>query len=394
MKITDLKSTIVSVPFKKPTHWPYGRWDGTTAVVVELETDEGITGIGESVCPQWPAEAFKNIIDSAKAALIGEDPFNTERILKKIEGRGGWSFARHFVGYALGGIDMALWDIIGKACGQPLYKLLGGLMREKCEGFGYIPHDEPDVMAADAVKTVQAGFRTIYCKYTDIEHLRDAIAAIRAAIGEEPKLWVDFNQTLSPGFAVQFLSEMEKYRIDIVEQPVIASNLEGMAYVKNSTSSRVLAHESSWTLYEAMNVIKHDAADIISVEPRMTWGILATKKAAGIAEAAGVPVLMHSAGELGVATAAFLHVIASTPNFILCNQSMYEWYADDYIKGGKLPIEEGCLRVPGGAGLGVELDEDKMMQYHEKFREIGQLSSFGIPPDGAVDAPVPLWPTY
>ena len=183
MKITNLKSTIVSVPFKKPTFWPYGRWDGTTAVVIEVETDEGITGIGESICSQWPAEAFKKIIDSAEAALIGEDPFNTERLLKKIEGQGGWSFARHFVGYALGGIDMALWDIIGKACGQPLYKLLGGLMREKCEGFGYIPHDEPDVMAADAVKTVQAGFRTIYCKYTDIEHLREAIAAIRAAIG-------------------------------------------------------------------------------------------------------------------------------------------------------------------------------------------------------------------
>jgi L-alanine-DL-glutamate epimerase-like enolase superfamily enzyme len=122
--------------------------------------------------------------------------------------------------------------------------------------------------------------------------------------------------------------------------------------------------------------------------------MMATKKAAGIAEAAGIPVLMHSAGELGVATAAFLHIIASTPNFILSNQCMYEWYADDYIKGGKLQFEKGCLHVPTGAGLGVELDEDKMMQYHEKFREVGQLSAFGVPPDGGINAPVPLWPTY
>jgi len=394
MKITNLKSTILSVPFKKPTLWPYGRWDGTTAVVVEIETDVGITGIGESVCVQWPAEAFKHIIDGTKVFLVGEDPFNTERILKKLEGMGGWAFARHFAGFALGGIDMALWDIIGKTCGQPLYKLLGGMMREKGECFGYIPHDAPDVMASDAEAAVRAGYRTIYCKYTDIEHLRDAIAAIRAAIGGKPKLWVDFNQTLSPGFAVQFLREMEKYSIDIVEQPVIATNLEGMAYVKNSISSRILAHESSWTLYEAMNVIKHDAADIISVEPRMTWGIMATKKAAGIAEAAGIPVLMHSAGELGVATAAFLHIIASTPNFILSNQCMYEWYVDDYIKGGKLPLEKGCLRVPKGKGLGVELDKDRMGQYHEKFKEVGQFSCFGVPPDGGINVPVPLWPTY
>lgn len=394
MKITNLKSTILSIPFKKATYWPYGCWNGTTVVVVEIETDEGITGIGESICMQWPAEAFKNILDGTKVFLLGEDPFNTERILKKMEGMGGWSFARHFVGYALGGIDMALWDIIGKACNQPLYKLLGGVMREKSECFGYIAHDTAEIMATEAERAVQEGYGTIYCKYTDIEHLREAIAAIRSAIGEKPKLWVDFNQTLSPGFAVQFLREMETYRLDIVEQPVLASNLEGMAYVKNASPSRILAHESSWTLYEAMNVIKHDAADIISVEPRMTWGIMATKKAAGIAEAAGLPVIMHSAGELGVATAAFLHVIASTPNFILPNQCMYEWHADDYIKGGKMQLDKGCLTVPKGMGLGVELDENKMTQYHEKYKEVGQLSNFGAPPKGGVNGPVPLWPTY
>ncbi|NIQ40224.1 MAG: mandelate racemase [Proteobacteria bacterium] len=394
MKITDLKSTILSIPFKKPTHWPYGRWDGITVAVVEIETDEGIVGIGESVCQQKPAEAFKHFIDSSKPLLLGENPFNTERIGKKFEGFGGWVFGRHFAGYALGGIDMALWDIIGKACNQPLHNLLGGKIRDKSECFKYIQHDDPEVMAADAKEAVRQGYRTIYCKYTDIAHLRKAIDAIRGAIGEEPRLWVDFNQTLSPGFAVQFLREMERYRVDIAEQPVLASNLEGMAYVKNSVSSRILAHESSWTLHEAMNVIKRDAADIISVEPRLTWGIMATKKAAAVAEAAGLPVIMHSAAELGVATAAFLHVIASTPNFILANQCMYDWFGDDYIKGGKLQFERGCLRVPEGPGLGVELDRDKMKEYHEKYQEVGTLMVFGVAPDQLPHVPVPLWPAY
>jgi L-alanine-DL-glutamate epimerase-like enolase superfamily enzyme len=394
VKIKDLKSTILSVPFAKPTFWPYGRWDGMTVVVIEIETDEGIVGLGESICFQSSAEAIKIFVDKTKPFLLGQDAFDTERIGKRIEGLGGWTFGRHFAGYALGGIDMALWDIIGKACNQPVYKLLGGKIRDKSECFKYIHHDEPEVMAAEAKEAVRQGYNTIYCKYTGIEHLKEAVEAIRGEIGDQPKLWVDFNGTLSPGFAVKFLKEMERYRIDIAEQPVLPSNLDGMAYVRNSVSSQILAHESSWTLYETLNVIKKGAADIISVEPRMTWGMMATKKAAAVAESAGMPVIMHSFAELGVAQAAFLHVIASTPNFILANQCMYDWYDDDYIKGGKLPFEGPFLRVPEGPGLGVELDREKMIQYNEKYKEVGMFSVFGLDPEGLRTAPPPLFPSY
>lgn len=394
VKIKDLKSTIVSIPFAKPTFWPYGRWDGMTVVVIEIETDQGIIGLGESICIQNSAEAIKLFVDSTKPCLLNQDPFDTERIGKRIEGLGGWTFGRHFAGYALAGIDMALWDIIGKACNQPVYKLLGGKIRDKSEGFKFIHHDEPEKMAAEASEAVTTGYNTIYCKYTGIEHLQAAIEAIRSEIGEQPKLWVDFNGTLSPGFAVQFLNEMERYRIDIAEQPVLPSNLEGMAYVRNSVSSQILAHESTWTLYETLNVIKKEAADIISVEPRMTWGIMATKKTAAVAEAAGMPVIMHSFAELGVAQAAFLHVIASTPNFILANQCMYDWYDDDYIKGGKMPFEGAFLRVPEGPGLGVELDRKKMNHYHETYQKKGMFSVFGLNPEELRSAPPPLFPSY
>ena len=394
MQITDLKSTILSVPFAEPTLWPYGRWDGMTVVVIEIETDAGITGLGESVCMQKPASAIKAIIDATRPFLVGQDPFDTEPIGKKIEGLGGWNFGRHFAGYVLGGIDMALWDIAGKACGQPLYKLLGGKLRDRAECFKYIHHAPPETMAAHAAEAVRQGYRTIYCKYTTIEHLEEAIAAIRGAIGSDPILWVDFNATLSPGFAVSFLNKMQPYRIDIAEQPVLPANLDGMAYVRNSFPGRILAHESSWTLYDTLNVIKREAADIISVEPRMTWGIMATKKAAAVAEAAGMPVIMHSAAELGLAQAAFLHVIASTPNFILANQCMYDWYDDDYIQGGKLQFDGPCLRVPEGPGLGVELDPEKMELYHRNYQQVGEYSLFGMDDDALRSAPPPLFPGY
>lgn len=394
MKITDLKTTILSIPFRKPTFWPYGCWEGMTVVVIELETDAGITGLGESVCLQNSAEAVDTLIKGTRRLLMGQDPFDTERIGKRIEGLGGWTFGRHFGGYALGGIDMALWDIAGKACNQPVYKLLGGKIRHKAEGFKFIPHDEPDVMAADALEAVGLGYQTIYCKYTTIEHLEKALLAIREAIGEEPKLWVDFNATLSPGFAVGFLKKMEKVRIDIVEQPVIPSNLDGMAYVRNCVPSQILAHESSWTLNEAMNVVAKGAADIISVDPRMTWGLMACKKAAAIAEAAGLPVLMHSAAELGIAQAACLHIIASTPNFILANQCMYDWYEEDYIKDGVLSFDGPCLPVPEGPGLGVELDPEKILKYHDNYKAVGTYSMSRMDAEQARTAPPPLFPGY
>jgi L-alanine-DL-glutamate epimerase-like enolase superfamily enzyme len=394
MKITNLTSTILSVPFIMETLWPYGRWAGVTLVVVEIETDAGIVGIGESQCLVGPAEATRMLLNSVEPLLRGEDPFNIERIGKKIAGIGGWGWCPHFAGYALSGIDMALWDIMGKACGQPVYKLLGGKIRDKVKCFKYIHHGKPGVMAAEAGEAVSQGYDTIYCKYTGIAHLKDAIEAIRGTIGDEPTLWVDFNQTLSPGFAIQFLQEMSEYRIDIVEQPVLASNLDAMAYVKNATSSRVLAHESSWTPHDTLNLIKRDAADILSIDIRMSWGIVAAKKAAAVAEAAGMPVLLHSSADLGVSQAAQLHLAASTPNCILANQCLYDWFEDDYIQGGKLQFEGDCLPVPTGPGFGITLDREKLRQYHEHYKEVGTYLFFSVSPGELRTAPVPLFPTY
>ena len=395
MIITDIRTTPVSIPFTRSTRWPYGLWEGLTAILVEVETDEGIIGLGESVCLQDPASAAESYILACKPLIVGEDPFNSERLEKKIRGYGGWLFAPMTAGYVLGGIDIALWDIKAKACGLPLYKLLGGAIRKQIPFMKYLHHDAPEKMVEEASTAVGAGYETLYLKYTTIPELETAIEAVRRAVGAGSKLWVDFNQTLSPGFAVQLLRRLESIPVNIVEQPVLASDLDGMVYVKNSTTIQILAHESSWTLPDVFNVASRRAADIVSVEPRMQGSILAAKKAAAICEAVGLPVLMHSIGELGIAQAAYLHFLASTPNAILANQTMYDWLNDDIIQGGKMQIVGGCQDVPEGPGLGVQLDREKVAYYAENFRQVGKYSYFGgLGADRSPHVPVPLWPTY
>jgi len=395
LRITGLQTTLLSVPFTQPTSWPYGRWEGLTVVLVEVETNCGVTGLGESVCLQDPASSVEQYIHGCAPLLVGEDPFDCERLEKKMLGYGGWLFAQQSFGYVLGGIDMALWDIRGKACGLPLYKLLGGAVRREISFMKFLHHDSPERMADEAELAVADGYEMLYFKYTTIAELKEAIGSVRERVGLAPGIWVDFNQTLSPGFAVRLLPFLEEMGVCIVEQPTLASDVEGLKYVTTSTSIQVLAHESSWSVADAFRVAAGRAADIVSVEPRMQGSMLAAKKAAAICEAVGMPVLMHAIGELGVAHAANLHFLASTPNAILANQTLYDWLSGDVVAGGMMPLRGGRQLVPEGPGLGIELDRAKVAEYAENYRRAGKYSYFGgsHAAQGA-DLPVPLRPSY
>lgn len=393
MKITDLKTTMMAVPFTKPTYWPYGRWDGISAVLVEIETDQGLVGYGESVCLPWPPSGCQMFIDGLKPLLLNESPFNTERLLNKIEGLGGWVFGRHYAGYALSGVEMALWDLIGKAAGQPLYNLLGGRVRDGFDCMHFVPYDTPENMAREAADNVAKGFKTIYLKYSNINHLCAAVAAVREAIGYDVDLWVDFNQTLSPGFAVDILKRLEKYRIDLAEQPTESHNLQELAHVRRSTATKIVAHESAWNYREVLNVVKASAADIICIEPRMSWGVGGCKKSAIVAEAAGLPTAMHSCAELGVAQACFAHVAVSIPNLVASSQQMYDWFDDDFITE-RVRLEGGAIYPPDGPGLGVEIDRDKVAKFHENYLRNGGYAIAAVDPENMALTPTPTWPSY
>jgi L-alanine-DL-glutamate epimerase-like enolase superfamily enzyme len=205
------------------------------------------------------------------------------------------------------------------------------------------------------------------------------VRKIREAIGPKLKIRVDANQSWSAGEAVRIIRRLSEYDLEFVDQPVLMYNVDALARVRAAVDVPIASHESSWTMYEAMNVLKREAADVIHVDPRFDAGFMGARLTAGMAEAAGIPVVMHSFSELGVAQCAYMHLIASVPNFIFANQSGYYNLTDDVIKGGMLTYKEGCLDLPEDPGIGVELDPDKVQIYAVYYQENIKGKEFSQP---------------
>ncbi|MGH3758421.1 mandelate racemase/muconate lactonizing enzyme family protein [Actinophytocola sp.] len=379
MRITELRATPVAVPYRADEVWAFGRRRGQVSILLEVRTDEGLVGLGEATA--YPsADIVLAVLESLRPLVIGADAFQIERLVRRIELVGTWHHVKA-TSPAIAAVEMACWDLVGKACGQPLVNLLGGLFHDRVEFFYYVAHAESDEVAAEAKRAAEAGFTTCYLKVgaddprTDL----DRVAALRDGAGPGMALRVDANEAWSPGTAVRMIAELERYGLELVEQPVSGRNLEEMAYVRGRVGTPLLANEASWTRYDQLAVIRAGAADVLSVDNQMDGGLLNLKRSAGLCEAAGLPVVKHSLGELGVALAAAVHAIAATPNFRYANQSYGALLAGDVTDGFGGGVEsyvDGTLTVPDGPGLGVRLDPDKVAAYAELYRTEGRDFAF------------------
>lgn len=340
------------------------------SILVEVDTDEGITGLGEAAA--YPsADIVLAVLKSLDALVLGEDPTRIERIVNRIDVIGTWHHV-NATSPAIGAIEMACWDIVGKLAGLPLATLFGGPVRDRVEYFYYLGRRPPQEMEADAAEGAKAGFRTFYLKAGSDDPADDLarVEAVRSGAGPEALIRVDANEAWSPAAAIRILGELERFGIELAEQPTSGRNLTELAYVRSRIGMPLLANEASWTRSDQLDVIRHGAADVLSVDNQMDGGLLNLKRSAGIAEAAGLPVLKHSLGELGIAMYAAAHVMAATPNFLYANQSYASFLTDDVIAGvpGALPYADGCLELPTGPGIGVTLDPDKVAKYAELYR--------------------------
>ncbi|ADD43158.1 mandelate racemase/muconate lactonizing enzyme family protein [Stackebrandtia nassauensis] len=374
MRITKIRATPVAVPYRTDETWAFGSRSGMVSVLVELDTDEGIVGLGEAAA--YPsAEIVLSVLKSVERLVVGADPFRIEQLIQRIDVVGTWHHVKA-TSPAIAAVEAACWDIVGKACGQPLVNLFGGRFRDSVEFFYYVAAPDPDTVKAEGTRATAAGFTTCYLKVgsdsLDIDIER--VAALRDGIGPHMNIRIDANEAWTAGTALRAVRAMLPYGLELVEQPVSGRNLQQLAYVRGRMDVPMLANEACWTRYDQLSVIHNGAADVLSVDNQMDGGLLNLKRSAGLCAAAGMTVLKHSLGELGVALAAATHVIAATPNFRHANQAYGALLSDDIVDGfggGVDNYRDGCLDVPTGPGIGVALDPDRVARYARLYREHG-----------------------
>jgi L-alanine-DL-glutamate epimerase-like enolase superfamily enzyme len=377
MVITGLDVTFVTIPFTRPELWAWGtRW-GVTSAVIELHTDVGVTGLGEAVVVLGPTPPIVlAVLRRMEELVIGGAPNRVEHLTARVLGAGGWHSFRETAFTCWAGIEMACWDIVGKATGLSVCELLGGPIRDDVPAMFYVyGSDDLDEMIEYAKDGVSRGFDTVYVK-VGIEEERDVelVARLREAIGPKPKLRVDANEAWAPGTAVRILGRMKPFVVEYVEQPTLMFDLDGLAHVRRASGVSVAANQSSWGAFRIIDLIKRDACDVIMTDPHQEGGILAFKKAAAIAQAAGLPIVNHAFSPTTITMHAQLAVMGSSPNFILASQGHQDLLGGDVVT---TPLEYtgGRMKIPRGPGLGLELDRGRLEEYRELFNERGYASA-------------------
>jgi len=368
MKITKIELIPVDIPRKKVLTLAHygnlGQGGNFEFVLVRVHTDEGITGVGEvPPLPPLSPESQPVILDVQKKwlvpTLLGMDPFEIEEIWKRMD------FIAPTYSMAKASIDMALWDIMGKSLDMPVHRLLGGSKPEKIPNVGLVGIDEPEVVAGVASEFVSDGYKGIRLKIApgrDVE----CVAAVREAIGYDVDLRVDCNQGYRVSEAVKMIRHIEPYDIEMVEQPTIWWDFNGLAEVAAAVDTPLMAHESMYLLSDVKNLIDAGAVGVLGLKTYRPWGgITGARRLLEMARVMNIPCMFHDDLELSVSLAAATQIISAYRNVIThkCELSGYpEWMGDD-VTTESVRFEKGYVYVPDGPGLGVELDDDKVERY-------------------------------
>lgn len=362
LTITDVKTTALSVPYSEPYYWAQGIIDAASVVLVEVHTDAGIVGYGESIGAPSPA-AVQDYLRLAAQICVGRDAFSNARLMAEayhaLFQAAGTLSAPRFAGKVLAGLEMALWDVAGKAASRPVHDLLGGAVRDEIGYFGFAMGADPAEVAEDAARLAKAGFPVIYCKLgRGTVHDLNTAAAVRNAIGRDKRLRVDPNEQWTPVEAARMIRALLPFDVEVVEQPTNAENIDALASIRAASPTSIAADQSVFTPFDAHDVISRRAADLIVVGLHETGGLSRFAKIAHIAEAGGVNVCIHGLYETGITTCASNQVAATVPNLDDANQHMTRFLAWDIVKAPDLEPTAGRLPVIDGPGLGFELDWD------------------------------------
>ena len=344
MKITDIKTYMIRVPLVRPFRISLGVITHAVSCLVQIETDEGITGYGEgSPGPLITGENLEGTVETIrvlKSKLIGMDPRDIEAIYT-VMNRGV-----AYAGTAKAAIDIACHDILGKSANMPLYRILGGLQNE-IETDITVGIDTPEIMAARAKEHVDAGFNVIKTKVgTDIASDIARVKAIRESVGDDVKIRLDANQGWKAKEAVELLARLNEYDIELVEQPVPRYDFEGLKYVTDHSSV----------------LVSHRAVDFINIKLMKCGGLYEAKKIVNIAEAAGVECMLGCmAEESGIAINAAAALGAALKNITRADLDASFSLNELPYEGGFSVIDTRHLVLSENPGLGITSLKGEML---------------------------------
>lgn len=365
MKITDV--TVQRYSWPKPKPISNGKYTYSTVVfnLIQVYTDEGITGIGwgGGTAAGRPGDVTTALVGHFKEALIGEDPFCYRRLwdemwLPKIVGRRGMTTQ------VISGIDIALWDLMGKAVGKSVHKLLGGY-RDRIPAYiagGYYEEGKGlKELAEEMEENLRLGARAIKMKVGGVPINEDVerVKVVRQTIGPDVKLMVDANNAYAAYEAIEIARKMEPYDVFWFEEPVAPDDYRGHAQVARASGIPVATGENEYTRYGFRDLIEHDAAAIFNVDAQIVGGITEFMHVVSLAAAHDLRIAPHGAQEIHI------HLVAAIPNGLIL-----EFYREtvDPLRGQifKEPLaldEDGCVAVPDRPGLGMEPNFELLEQH-------------------------------
>ncbi|TXG86333.1 MAG: galactonate dehydratase [Thermomicrobiales bacterium] len=361
----------------------YPVWGGfRNFLFIVIDTDEGISGVGESGLTGREL-AVTGTIEHFKPLLIGQDPFRIEHLWQTLS-RGGFFPAEGAVAAALSAIDIALWDIKGKALNVPIHELLGGRVRDKVIAYPHNGSHDPstEALVESCLETSEAGWKFVRFGLPsegDVHEPRvamktaiDQFAAVRDAVGDEIEITFDIHTRLDQRDSVYLCNELEQFRPFFIEDPVRAESMQALRAVRAGTNVPIAAGEQFTSKWQFRQIIEEDLIDFARIDLCLAGGFSESRKIAGWCETHDIPLAVHN--PLGpVSSAACLQLNLATANFAVQEQPRLPGTMLTDVVPVQIPWEDGYLLPPDRPGLGIEFDREAALAHPFQLTEIPHL---------------------
>lgn len=359
LQVVAARHWKVAMPFVTALEWGSGKRPAATRLIVELTLANGTVGYGETICLLEFIEPV--LVNTIFPIALAHRASDVERFSRHVLGAGYYHHKRAAV-MAMAAVEMAMWDAVGRSSDLPLHALWGGAYRQQVDVAAYLFGTDAQALHRSAQRFMDQGYRSFKVKIgmTAASDLSN-VEAVRGAVGD-CFLRADVNGAWTPGTARRMLDKLKAFDLQYIEQPLELDDLHGHAELRRMQPIPVALDESAYTLADVGNIVRSSAADVILLDPHEIGGLWQTIKAAAIAESVGIPVTLHSGGELGFSQAAYVHLAASIPNMTIAIDSERTYLSDDVVLA-QPPLIDGTFAVPNEPGLGVAPDFAKIERY-------------------------------